>query len=81
MVDATSIAVVLDACAPERAALLRLLGSLDAAQWALPTECPAYTVKGVATHVLGDDLSLLSRQRDEAVSGTDLVAPELPAPR
>ena len=78
MIDASSIGVVLDAYGPERAALLELLGGLDARQWALPTECPAYSVKGVATHVLGDDLSLLSRQRDEAVPGTDQVAAELP---
>ena len=78
MIDASSIGVVLDAYRPERAALLGLLGGLDAEQWSLPTECPAYTVKGIATHVLGDDLSLLSRQRDEAQEGTSLLAPELP---
>jgi len=49
---------------PERAALAELLESLAPDDWARPTECPAYTVKGIATHVLGDDLSLLSRQRD-----------------
>jgi uncharacterized protein (TIGR03083 family) len=78
VIDASSIGVVLDAYGPERTALLELLGGLEAEQWALPTECPAYSVKGIATHVLGDDLSLLSRQRDEAVTGTDLVAAELP---
>ena len=78
MIDASSIGVVLDAYPLERAALLDLLGSLEAGQWALPTECPAYTVKGIATHVLGDDLSLLSRQRDGAEQGTSLLAPELP---
>jgi uncharacterized protein (TIGR03083 family) len=78
MVDASSIGVVLDAYGPERAALLELLRDLDAGRWALPTECPAYSVKGIATHVLGDDLSLLSRQRDGAEQGTDLVAAELP---
>lgn len=40
------------------------------------TECPAYTVKGIATRVLGDDLSLLSRQRDEAENGLVQVAVE-----
>lgn len=63
---------------PERAALLDLLESLPGEQWALPTECPAYTVKGVATHVLGDDLSLLARQRDAEVNGLVLVAADLP---
>jgi uncharacterized protein (TIGR03083 family) len=63
---------------PERASFLELLESLDGNDWDHPTECPAYTVKGVATHVLGDDLSLLSRQRDAAPNGLFLVAEELP---
>jgi uncharacterized protein (TIGR03083 family) len=78
VIDAGSITVVLDAYRPERAALLDLLGGLGAEEWWRPTECPAYTVKGIATHVLGDDLSLLSRQRDAAEEGTTLLAAELP---
>jgi len=78
MIDAGSISIVLDVLRPERAALLELLGGLDEQSWSLPTECPAYDVKGVATHVLGDDLSLLSRQRDEAETGLVQVARELP---
>jgi hypothetical protein len=35
-------------------------------------------VKGVATHILGDDLSLLSRQRDQAENGLSLLIAELP---
>lgn len=54
---------------PERAELLDLLSTLTADAWAAPTECPEWTVHGVALHVLGDDLSLLGRQRDEAVQG------------
>jgi uncharacterized protein (TIGR03083 family) len=46
----------------ERDALLDLLAGLDDDEWEAPTECPAWTVKGIALHVLGDDLSLLSRQ-------------------
>jgi uncharacterized protein (TIGR03083 family) len=61
MIDAGSISVVLDVLRPERAALLELLEGLDPDAWSRPTECPAYSVKGIATHVLGDDLSLLSR--------------------
>lgn len=61
----------------ERAVLLELLDGLDDADWERPTECPAYTVKGVATHLLGDDLSLLSRQRDAATSGVLLQAEEM----
>jgi uncharacterized protein (TIGR03083 family) len=60
----------------ERTELLTLLRDLTPAEWDAPTECPAWTVKGIALHILGDDLSLLSRQRDEAppgvvVDGTD----------
>jgi uncharacterized protein (TIGR03083 family) len=78
MIDADSIAVVLDAYGPERAALIDVLRSLSPEDWGRLTECPAYTVKGIATHVLGDDLSLLSRQRDGAEDGTTLMAAELP---
>ena len=78
MVDAGSISVVVDVLRPERAALLAVLEPLDAAQWAAATECPAYTVKGIATHLLGDDLSLLSRQRDGAENGLVPLADELP---
>jgi uncharacterized protein (TIGR03083 family) len=69
---------VRDVLAPERAELVALLRGLAPEQWARTTECPAYTVQGVATHVLGDDLSLLSRQRDGAPSGLLEVAAELP---
>jgi uncharacterized protein (TIGR03083 family) len=78
MIGADSIATVLEVLRPERARLLELLGGLAAEEWATPTECPLYSVKGIATHVLGDDLSLLSRQRDHATPGLLLVAEELP---
>jgi uncharacterized protein (TIGR03083 family) len=78
MLDGRTISVVLDVLRPEREALIELLRGLDPADWARPTECPAYSVKGVATHVLGDDLSLLSRQRDEAENGLVLLAKEMP---
>ena len=78
MLNASSISVVLEACRPERDAFLELLARLSADDWNKPTECPAYSVKGIATHVLGDDLSLLSRQRDGAVQGLVYLADELP---
>src|SRR4051794_7475564 len=59
---------------PERDALVELLDPLSAAEWAMPTECPAWTLKGLALHVLGDDLSLLSRQRDASGNGLVLFA-------
>jgi uncharacterized protein (TIGR03083 family) len=78
MIGAQDISVVLDALRPERAGLLAQLEMLDPADWARPTECPAYSVKGIATHVLGDDLSLLSRQRDGEENGLVQLAAELP---
>lgn len=78
MIDASSIQVVLQIYRPERSALTGLLEGLGPDDWGRPTECPAYTVKGVATHILGDDLSLLSRQRDGAEQGLSLLSPELP---
>jgi len=77
-IDASTISTVLDVYLPERARLIEVLATLDDAQWALPTECPAYSVKGIATHILGDDLSLLSRQRDRAVQGLVLIAERMP---
>jgi len=63
---------------PERATLLRLLATLSPEDWAKPTECPAWDVKGVALHILGDDLSLLSRQRDAATDSLTLMAIDHP---
>ena len=53
----------------ERALFLDLLRSVESDEWRRPTECPAYDVQGIAAHLLGDDLSLLSRQRDAAPPG------------
>jgi uncharacterized protein (TIGR03083 family) len=58
---------VLELLLPERAALCELLAGLDPHDWDRPTECPAWTVRGIALHVLGDDFSLLARQRDAEV--------------
>src|ERR1700736_2473236 len=77
MLDSSSRSIVLDVYRPERDSLLDLLEGLGSDDWSRSTECPAYSVKGVATHILGDDLSLLSRQRDSAVQGLVLLADEL----
>jgi uncharacterized protein (TIGR03083 family) len=53
----------------ERRALLSLLAELDADAWCQSTVCPGWTVKDVALHVIGDDLSLLSIVRDRDLSG------------
>ena len=64
--------------APERKVLLDLLRDLPADAWNRPTECPEWTVKGIALHILGDDLSLLARQRDAAAQGLVLFAEDRP---
>ena len=56
MLDASSIGVVLEVYRPEREELVGLLSGFGAEDWGQGTECPSYTVKGIATHVLGDDL-------------------------
>jgi uncharacterized protein (TIGR03083 family) len=45
-------------------ALLVLLRGLDADEWEQPTAATAWTVKDVALHLLGDEISNLSRRRD-----------------
>jgi len=69
---------VIGALRAERDAFVGLLAALEPAEWELPTECPAWSVKGVALHVLGDDFSLLSRQRDSATNSLELMAQEKP---
>jgi uncharacterized protein (TIGR03083 family) len=63
---------------PERANFLGLLRDLTDDEWAAPTECPAWSVKGIALHVLGDDLSLLTRQRDGSTDSLTLFAEDHP---
>jgi uncharacterized protein (TIGR03083 family) len=63
---------------PERLALLELLEGLSADDWERPTECPAWDVKGIALHILGDDLSLLTRQRDASTDSLTLFAADHP---
>lgn len=50
--------------AGERRVLLRLLDSLDAADWVRPTPCPGWSVLDLCAHLVGDDLSMLARHRD-----------------
>ena len=60
--------------AEERSELLGLLESLESGDWAAQTECPAWSVKGIVLHLLGDDLSILSRQRDGEPSRVQIEA-------
>lgn len=48
----------------ERDALLSLLSHLTEDEWSRPTVCAGWSVKDVASHLLGDDISRLSRKRD-----------------
>ena len=45
-------------------ALLDLLSGLPAEDWDKPTVCSQWSVKGIATHLLGGQLGILSRKRD-----------------
>lgn len=78
MVVASQLADMRQLLAAERAALIDLLGTLDEGDWDLPTECSAWSVKGICLHLIGDDLSLLSRQRDGAPSGLRRLAADSP---
>ena len=53
----------------ERARLTELLRGLEPADWDRPSPCPGWTVLGLCCHLVGDDLSILSRHRD-GYSGT-----------
>jgi len=56
--------MVVDLFPPERKQLLELFSELEAEEWEKPTICPAWTVKDIALHLLGDDIGYLSRTRD-----------------
>jgi uncharacterized protein (TIGR03083 family) len=55
---------VLDLFPQERAALLSVLGALSESEWSAPTACAGWSVHDVALHLLGDDVGILSRERD-----------------
>ena len=48
----------------ERAELVRLNGTLTEEESSLPTVCDGWAVRDLAVHLLGVDLSFLSRNRD-----------------
>ncbi|MBA2316980.1 MAG: maleylpyruvate isomerase family mycothiol-dependent enzyme [Euzebyales bacterium] len=50
--------------APERQALLELLGGLNKHEWGQDTPCPGWSVHDLAVHLVHDDLRRLSGQRD-----------------
>ena len=56
--------ITIDLFAPDRAALIDLLTNLSEKDWQRPTACPGWSVRDVATHLLGVDLGNLSIRRD-----------------
>ena len=59
-----SVIHVVDRFAPLRAKLMEVLTDLSEDDWSRPTAAPQWSVKDVASHLLGDDIGLLSRWRD-----------------
>ena len=53
--------------------LLNLLTSLSAEEWDKPTACSGWSVKDVALHLLGGDISILSRKRDNHLFSGDPI--------
>jgi len=68
--------IVLDLFPPERQLLLELLSELTEEDWHKPTICAGWTVKDIALHLLGDDISRLSRKRDGFDYLTSMGNPE-----
>lgn len=48
----------------ERARLSDLLADFGPADWDRPSPCPGWTVLGLCSHLVGDDLGILARHRD-----------------
>ena len=61
---------VRDRFEPERSALLGLLEGLSASDWEASTVCPGWSVKDIAAHLVGDDLSIVARWRDDYAAGS-----------
>ena len=64
MLQKPSPILVVDRFPPLLEALVALLADLSPADWDRPTAAAGWTVKDIALHLLGDDLGLLSGQRD-----------------
>lgn len=66
---ATAPIIVADLFPVALTELLALLSGLSEEDWRKPTACATWSVKDVALHLLGDDIGILSRQRDRFSSG------------
>lgn len=66
--------IVADLFPPILESLLELLSGLSADDWNKPTACPRWSVKDIASHLLGGDVGILSRKRDGYdYSGSDAI--------
>ncbi|HEV8194879.1 MAG TPA: maleylpyruvate isomerase N-terminal domain-containing protein, partial [Ktedonobacterales bacterium] len=74
MLPAAPIAVV-DLFPELQARLLDFLAGLSEEQWRLPTVCAGWSVKDVALHLLGGNVSNLSRRRDGLTDALTAYAP------
>ena len=61
---------VVDLFPEEREELLTLLSQLSEQEWRRPTVCAGWSVRDVALHLLGDDIGVLSRKRDDFRPGS-----------
>jgi uncharacterized protein (TIGR03083 family) len=67
--------IVADLFPPTLTSLLDLLSSLSADDWNKPTACARWSVKDIASHLLGGEIGILSRKRDGyAYSGNALLS-------
>ncbi len=67
--------IVVDLFPPVLDSLLELLSSLSEDDWNKPTACPGWSVKDIASHLLGGEVGILSRKRDGyAYSGSDSIS-------
>lgn len=64
--------IVAELFPPVLDSLLELLSGLSAGDWNKPTACARWSVKDIASHLLGGEVGILSRKRDGyAYSGSD----------
>jgi uncharacterized protein (TIGR03083 family) len=68
---------VADRFAPLRSHLQTLLAELSENDWSRPTAAPGWSVKDVATHLLGGDIGVLSRERDVRPIARNVAYPQL----
>jgi uncharacterized protein (TIGR03083 family) len=67
--------IVSDLFGPTLDSLLELLSGLSADEWKKPTACARWSVKDIASHLLGGEVGILSRKRDgHAYSGNASIS-------